>query len=79
VPELLCVPVELLELTQVERALAPVAQAMGLAQIRRDLDGLAYRIPKQIDVGRVVHVRLNDKGVTASFEAFVGGLFFINA
>src|SRR5207245_6242550 len=63
--ELLRVPVELLELTQVERALVPVAQAMGLAQIRRDLDGLAYRIPKQIDVGRVVHVRRTDKGVTA--------------
>ena len=76
VPELLCVPVELLELTQVERALAPVAQAMGLAQIRRDLDGLAYRIPKQIDVGRVVHVRLNDKGVTASLEAFCWTFFY---
>src|SRR5713226_9894760 len=55
-PELLRVPIEPLELTQVERALAPVAQTMRLAQIRRDLDGLAYRIPKQIDVGRVVHV-----------------------
>ena len=74
--ELLRVPVELLELTQVERALAPVAQAMGLAQIRRDLDGLAYRIPKQIDVGRVVHVRLNDKGVTASLEAFCWTFFY---
>lgn len=76
--ELLRVPVELLELTQVERALAPVAQAMGLTQIRSDLDGLAYRIPKQIDVCRVVHVRLNDKGVTASSEAFFGDLFFTN-
>ena len=47
--ELSRVSIEPLELTQVKGALAPVAQAVGLAQIRRDLDGLAYRIPKQIE------------------------------
>ena len=53
-------------------------QAMGLAQSRSDPDGLAYRIPKQIDVCRVVRVRLNDKGVTANSEACFAGLFFTN-
>src|ERR1700682_1061558 len=74
--ELLRLPVELLELTQVVGTLAPVAQSVGLAQVRRDLDGLAYRIPQEIDVSWVMPVRLDNKGVTTSLEAFFPDLFF---
>ena len=78
--ELLCVPVELLELPQVKDALAPIGQAVGLAQIGRYLDGLANGIPEKVDVSRVVNVRLHDKGVNASGECefLLRGPFFTN-
>ena len=68
--------VQLLELAQVVGTLAPVAQAVGLAQVSDDLDGLADRVPQQIDVGRIVHMRLDHKRVTPGFEAWVLALFF---
>src|SRR5664280_940569 len=74
--ELLRQAVQLLELAQVVGALAPVAQAVSLTQIGADLDRLADRVPQQIDVGRVVDVRLDYERVTPGFEACVLALFF---
>jgi hypothetical protein len=72
---LLCLPVQRLELTQIVGALAPFGQAVRLAQIGGNLDGLARRIPQQIDVCGVVNVGLYYEGVTTGREAFCGTFF----
>ena len=74
--EPLCLAIEPLELTQVVDTLAPVAQAMGVAQLGCDLDGLAHRIPQQVDVRRVVHVGLHYEGVTAGGQTVHGAFFY---
>ena len=49
---------------------------MRLAQLGGDLDGLAHRIPKQVDVRRVVNVGLDHEGITARGEAFLRTFFY---
>jgi hypothetical protein len=73
---LLSPTVQLFELTQVVGALAPLGQAVLLAQIGGDLDGLSHRVPQQVDVRGVVNVRLDYEGVTARGEIFVGLFFY---
>ena len=69
-------PIEPLELAQVVLALAPVAQAFVPAQLRTGLDGLAHGIQEQVEVGGVMHVGLDDKGVSARVEPFLGAFFY---
>ena len=74
--ELLRLPVQPLELPQVVGTLAPLGQAVLLAHVGGDLDGLAHRVPQQIDVGGIVNVGLDHEGITARGEAPSAGLFF---
>ena len=74
--ELLCVPIQLFKLSQVVGTLAPVGQTMSFTQGRTDLDGLAHRIPQQINICRVMHMSFNHKGVTACGEAFRWTFFY---
>ena len=51
-------------------------QAMGLAQSRSDPDGLAYRIPKQIDVCRVVRRASRRQRRHSELRGLLRGPFF---
>lgn len=73
--ELLYFAVRFLELAQVVAALAPPFQAQLLADLCAALDGLANRVMQQIDVGRKMNVRFDDKGVTTSFEDVLRAFF----
>jgi hypothetical protein len=66
---------EALDVAQVVGPLAPVAHAQVFTPLRREGDDLAHRVQQQVDVGGVMNVGLNHKGVAAPTQGF-GVLFF---
>src|SRR5450830_289907 len=70
------VPHGLFDLAHVVGRLPPVAHAPFFTPVRGQSDGFAHGIEQQIDVGGVVDVGLNNKGVAAPTQGFVALFFY---
>jgi hypothetical protein len=57
--------------------LPPVAESMLIAPLRGERDDFAHRVIQQVDIGGVMHIGFNHKGVATATQRFAG-LFFTN-
>ena len=66
-----------LDQAQVVGVLPPGGETTQLAPLRGEGDDFAHGIEQQVDVGWIVHMGFNDKGVAAPTQGLTG-LFFTN-
>src|SRR5450759_563713 len=63
------------EVPHVVRVLPPITELMLIAPLRCQRDDFAHRVVQQVDIGGVMHIRFNHKGVATPTQRF-GFLFF---
>ena len=68
----LCAAHEALELPDVVSVLTPVTEAMGLTPMGAECNNFTHRVVQQINIGGVVNIGFNDKGVAAPTQRFFG-------
>jgi hypothetical protein len=67
------VPLQVLDVVGV---LPPVAHPLIGAQARSQFDHLARGVKEQVDISRIMHIRLNNEGVATPMQDFAFRFFF---
>ena len=64
-----------LEMPHIVWVLPPIAHLLPLAPPRRQRNDFAHRVIEQVDIGRIMHIGFNHKGIAPPTQRFV--FFFL--